>query len=818
MAELTEETKAQATGAALTPQINHLRIDAAAILRLQEELGVSQVLAQALVSRGLEDARSAADFLDPQMPETAPKLGAIDSATQRIVDAISNNEQIVVHGDYDSDGVCSTALLTRGLRGHGADVTPLVPEREQGYGLSQATVETIAGRGCKLLIAVDCGITAVEEVALAKRLGVDSIVVDHHRPRSDGQIPQALLVHPQLEDPDALPLCATAIAGFLLDRLDQMIGVADPASDGRKELSAIATVTDVMPLIGINRAIVARGLRELPSTQLVGLAALIRSSGTDPGSITSRTLGFAIGPRLNAAGRVQAAAAALDLLLTDDPDRAVELANQLEAANTERRAIQMDVRVAAEIQAAELGGTDAYVLAGEGWHPGVIGIVAGNIARERHRPTVVLSINGDSAVGSVRSVPGYNVAAALDRVGHLLTRHGGHMAAAGLTIDREKIDQFRDEFASDVAKTLSEELKRPVITVDAYVAPAQLNLVLAEDLARLEPSGEGNRSPVLCVPSVQCESPRKMGGGKHVRLTLRSGDTTAAAVAFNMVSPTETKWGERADVFGALEINEWKGRVEPRFNVSHIGAPQQLGVQPAVGASRTLDELFLPDPLLEEPAIGGEPRRVTLDMTAAGPAVAIAALAGEGNRVCALVADVSRRLEGLGVTHGNLALVDWEQFRSQSNLIAPFDNVLVLDPPNNPSDLELAARQGSGTIALAWRSAEIQFAAKIFEEALDINSRIRPLYSALRDQGEDAFALLSRLWLKPEKGGSSPRAVRLMVGILLECGLLEVDKETKWARTVHQKTDLNASARFVSAAQELAVGRRFRTALMERHP
>lgn len=783
---------------------------------LAARLGIGHVLAQVLVSRGYSDAARALRFLEPGPVVRPGNLGSLDAATERIAQAVRKRERIAVHGDYDSDGVCSTALLVRSLEAHGAQTVAMVPERVDGYGLSRTAIDRAAKAGCQLLVAVDCGITAVEEVDHARSQGMDVVVVDHHRPLPDGRLPNAVIVHPQLRSTSDLPMCATALAMFLMDSVDEALSSRTGSDNGRAELAAIATVTDVMPLTGVNRSIVAAGLRGLAQTSVLGLAALLETSGTDVARINARTVGFVIGPRLNAAGRVQSAAAALDLLLASDRERAMELAGQLEAANTERRAIQMDVRIAAQIQADEAGDSRSFVLAGNGWHPGVIGIVAGAIARDRHRPTVVLAIDGDEAVGSVRSIPGYDVTRALGACAPLLSRFGGHAAAAGLTIATSNIDDFRRKFNLAVDQTLTPDLLEPELKVDGFAAPSELTLDLAEELARVEPCGEGNPRPLLCVPSVICEDRRPMGNGSHIRFSMRSGSAVASAVAFNFKRESGVEWRGRLDVFGSLEPNEWRGRVEPRFVAQHIHAATHRGVSPVGGPEAWGIESLLmgPAPPPERSDHGVE--RATLDLTSAGPAAAVAIATACGDDVLAVCADAEHRMAALAVTRGGIDVVDWHSLRRDFPLASRFRTILVIDPPNSPVDLEVLARTGQGGLLLAWRESEIVFARRTFDEALDIESRVHVLHRQIGESGGGAWALLDGF--RRGDCSSSLEAMRLMLRVLQETGSVEVDVNAKEIRAEGMTPELGRSPAWVLSRTELIEGLEFHRALQERQP
>src|SRR3954470_6541510 len=362
----------------------------AAVARLQDELGVSHVVAQVLVRRGFTDPDGARAWLAAADAHPATDFCGIDAAVATIERHVAARTRITVHGDYDVDGVCSTAILVRALRSLGADVGWYLPSRlEDGYGLSAKTVERLAAEGTRLLLTADCAITAVDEVAAARAAGLDVVVTDHHAPRADGTLPDAPIVHPRLGGNPCTELCATAVAYKLAQAL---LGDRAELVDEDLDLVALATVADVVPLVDENRALVRAGLRALARTRKPGLRALMEISRVDPGTVDAAAIGFRLAPRINAAGRLHRADAGLELLLTEDPARGRAIAAELDAVNAERRDVETRILFAAEAQVAEYGPAAAYVLAADDWHPGVIGIVASRIAERHHRPAVLIAL------------------------------------------------------------------------------------------------------------------------------------------------------------------------------------------------------------------------------------------------------------------------------------------------------------------------------------------------------------------------------------------------------------------------------------------
>ncbi|HEV2974478.1 MAG TPA: single-stranded-DNA-specific exonuclease RecJ [Solirubrobacteraceae bacterium] len=556
-----------------TPRFEIAECPSEDVLRLRRELGVSGALAQVLVRRGLAEPERARAFLaaDERHPPSA--FAGIERAVATILAHVSTGRRITVHGDYDVDGVCSTAILLRALHALGADVDHYLPDRAgDGYGLAAATVRRLAARGTRLLISADCAITAVEEVALARELGLDVVVTDHHAPRADGALPDAPIVHPALCGYPCAELCATAVAYKLAQALYDRVG-RDPRELERElDLVALATVADVVPLRGENRAFVRRGLRTLAATSKPGLRALMRVARVDPGRVDERAIGFALAPRVNAAGRLYRADAGLELIMTEDPMRAAQIAEELDRANYERREVETRIRYDAEAQVAALGERSAYVLAGEGWHAGVIGIVAARLAERHHRPVVLIALDGERGRGSARSIPAFDLLGGLDACAEHMLRHGGHRAAAGLEIERASVAALAEAFAAHVARVLAPADLLGVERVDALVGGEELSMGLAEELQRLAPFGRGNPGVSLMLADATFADARAMGEGRHVRFTVHSRGARARAVAFGNGGTLPVAEGEPARATFKLEVHEWNGVSEPRLVLRHACA------------------------------------------------------------------------------------------------------------------------------------------------------------------------------------------------------------------------------------------------------
>jgi single-stranded-DNA-specific exonuclease len=603
-----------------------------AVQRLQRELGVSGTLAQVLVRRGLAEPARARAFIaaDEEHPYTA--FAGIDVAIATIRRHVEARTRITVHGDYDVDGVCSTAVLVRALRRLGADVDSYLPDRNgEGYGLNMDTIARLAARGTKLLLTADCAITAVAEVAAARKLGLDVVVSDHHSVRADGKLPDAPIVHPAVCGYPFAELCATAVAYKLAEGLQDASrgparaegGQADHrrALEGDLDLVALATIADVVPLLGENRTLVRRGLRALAGTLKPGLRALMTVARVDPSRVNERAVAFGLAPRLNAAGRLYRADAGLELILTEDAARAARVAQELDRINHERRGAERTIRFEAEALIAELGGVDghhALVLAGEGWHVGVIGIVASRLAETHHRPVVLIALDGDRGRGSGRGgCEAFDLLAGLTACAEHLRSYGGHRAAAGLEIEREHVAGFAAALDAYAGRVLRAGDMAPVERVDAVVDDAELGMTLAEELRGLAPFGQANPPVSLLFNEASFADIRPMGEGKHARFTVHSREGRARAVAFNTGGRLGVAEGEPAQATFALEVNEWGGVSEPRLVLRHARAAAappiedrrlaraSVSVQAPVAEGSVVEGPTVEEPVVEEPVVEG---------------------------------------------------------------------------------------------------------------------------------------------------------------------------------------------------------------------
>ncbi|HEY8722875.1 MAG TPA: single-stranded-DNA-specific exonuclease RecJ [Gaiellaceae bacterium] len=545
---------------------------------LAAELSLDEVTASVLVRRGYGSAEDARRFLDGALPGHDPfALGDMREAVETITAAVEAGARICVHGDYDADGICATALAVLLLRElcteeNGADVAWHLPSRfEEGYGLNAGTLTRLAEDGFELVLTVDCGITAVAEVEHARSLGLEVVVTDHHRPAES--FPACPVVAPLKGDYPFKGLCGTAVVWKLAQAL---LGLDHPFLERHLDVVALATVADVVPLVDENRALALLGLRRLAQTQKPGLRALMRVGGVDPAAVDEQSIGFRLAPRINASGRLCRPEAALTLLLTEDDREAKLLAEELETLNRERQMVEERILREAVDQVESWPEARrrrrGYVVAGEGWHEGVIGIVASRLVERYNRPVVMIAGTDGEWKGSGRSVPAFDLHGGLGACSAYLERFGGHRAAAGLTIAPERVETFAAAFAAHADEVLTEDDLRTVTRVDAIVPGAKLNLDLCSELGRLAPFGIGNPGVTLLVDGCEIADPSTVGDGKHLRFRVRQhGRDSGQAIAFGLGAQLDRFRREaRYDVAFRLQENRWNGVVSPQLVVRRV--------------------------------------------------------------------------------------------------------------------------------------------------------------------------------------------------------------------------------------------------------
>ena len=771
-------------------------------MRLADGLGVSQPVAALLARRGFATPDEARRFLAGDERHDPLTLPGAPAAIDSIRAHVRRGSRIVVFGDYDVDGVCATAVMLRTLRALGADPAWELPSRfGEGYGLSAGAVERLAVAGAELLITVDCAITAVDEVAAAKRAGLEVIVTDHHRPGDE--LPGCTVVHPALGGYSCPELCASGVA---LKLSEGLLGAA-PAAE-HLDLAALATVCDLVPLRDENRRIVKAGLVELSRTEKPGLRALMEVASVEPGAVDEQALGFRLGPRINAAGRMQRADAALELMMTDNAERAAEIADELDLLNRDRREAETSILFAADAACAAQADRAALVVAGEGWHPGVVGIVASRLVERWRRPCVVIALDGDAGRGSGRSIAPYDLHAGLQACAPHLLRFGGHRAAAGLDIERDRIDDFRGALAAHAGELLAPEDLMPAERVDAVVPGGSLGLPLAEELESLRPFGMGNPQPTLLVPAARVEAVAGMGKDRqHARFTVVTAGSRSRGVAFG--SPPRSIAGPDAgphDLALRLELNRWNGTVEPRV-VMRAMCPTQPGELRVLGEDGDFWERLEAALAASEPPSLDPPGTPIRDRRGEGFAGVAGDLLSSGEPVLVAVADLSRRRKSLaelvaGLAPAGMPVISWSALRRDPSIAQPFAHLVALDPPPGGATDPLLGR--CPLAHLAWTPAEAEFALDAYRWELDLRPPLEAAYRALKalEPGAAPEALEQALRGEGEHP-RGPEACALLVRVLGELALVEFrDRSACVLDAV--RTELDRSATFRECAERLA--------------
>ena len=533
--------------------------------------GYAPLAAMVLASRGIGDDRQARAYLDCNAPLLDPFLMTdMDKAAGRVGLAMSRGEKIAVFGDYDVDGITATCLLTDFLRRHGADVVSYIPGRlEEGYGLNPIAIHQLHAEDVKLIVTVDCGITAVSEAELCKQLGIDLVITDHHECKQT--LPAAVAVVDPHRCDGGYPHKNLSGVGMAFKLASALCGSQETVLEEYADMVCLGTVADVMPLQGENRVFVARGLESLAHTKRPGIAALMAECGCAPETVSASSIGFMLAPRINAAGRMGQIDLAVELFLTDDPDKAAEDARGLCELNRQRQAVESEIYRQAVSMLPMGKPPEAIVLADESWHQGVVGIVASRIAEEYACPTFLICLDGEHGKASSRSHGGFNLFASLSALSPLLESYGGHELAAGFTISRANIPEFRRQICALAAQYYTDDVPRTVLDVDCAVSPELLTLHNVDSLQMLEPCGNGCPKPVLMMKNLTIDRISMVGGGRHMRLRLCSGHTYLNAIYFSANPQTVSiQPGDLVDVAFTPQVNEFRGTRTVQMNVIDI--------------------------------------------------------------------------------------------------------------------------------------------------------------------------------------------------------------------------------------------------------
>ena len=799
------------------------------VARLQEALACPEPLAWVLARRGLTDPAEARAFLASDGPLDPPEaIPGITEAADRLASAVRGGERIVVHGDYDCDGICSTAILVRALETRGARVRSFLPSRfTDGYGVNIATIERLADEGCDLLVTVDCGTSAVEALERAVELGIESIVCDHHL--AGGRRPPAIMANPALgRAVDPLPAAAGVtfkLTQALASRLDGDGQLAPDPLEGL-DLVALATVADAVPLVGENRRLVAKGLAALRASPRPGIAALCAAAGISPRGVDARALGWSLGPAVNASGRMSHPDRALTLLLAADGPQTHALATELWNLNMERRTVEQGVTQEAiamiEASPPEVLEGHALVVAAEGWHEGVVGIVASRLVDRFGRPAIVMTIDGDGAKGSGRSLPGVDLHALVASASGPLERWGGHAGAIGLQLPTVQIAAFRAGLVAAAASVQAAITRARVRTVDAVVGIRDLTLPNAEALESLQPFGTGNPEVRLAVPGCVVEAASTMGeGGRHLQLRLRAGAAHARSVGWSMGHRLpHIAVGVRHDVVVQLAVDRWQELVGPKVTLEgldplvdagavaaqceqpcDVACPDRIGTQ---SLRDLIDGTEVPPP---SPPRGAPPLGVR-DRRGDGTVVAtLAALAGADRGVVAIVADTGHRRAMLADVMGPHRLgvevavlgghrCDLDALRRRIAMAADRPGLLILEygvladvelpldvhvalvdpPPDAESVAWVEARASGRWLHLLWGDDELAFARIVAQGRWELRPVAAALWRVLADGEHRAWgADLDRELLGASGLMRPPGVVADAVMALSQIGALRVD-------------------------------------------
>jgi single-stranded-DNA-specific exonuclease len=533
--------------------------------------GYAPLSAMVLAGRGICDPRQADRYLDSCAPLHDPFLMTdMDLAAGRVGLAMTRGEKIAVFGDYDVDGITATCLLTDFIRRHGGNCVPYIPGRmEEGYGLNPIAIRQLSAEGVTLIVTVDCGITAVEEAQLCKQLGVDLVITDHHECKQ--VLPEAVAVVDPHRPGDGYPHRELSGVGVAFKLAAALCGSQEEVLEDYADMVCMGTVADVMPLHGENRRFVAKGLEALRSTQRPGIAALMKQSGCDMHSISASSVGYILAPRINAAGRMGRIELATELFLTQDTQRAEELAKGLCELNRQRQSVESDIYSQAISMLPEGEIPPAIVLADETWHQGVVGIVASRIAEEFCCPTFLICLDGEHGKASSRSYGGFNLFTSLSALSPLLESYGGHELAAGFTINRGRIGQFRQQICALAQDFYMDDTPRTVLEADCAIRPELLTLANVQSLEALEPCGNGCPKPLLVMEDMTVERMSQVGGGRHMRLRLRRGRYAFNAIYFSATPESASiVCGDAVDVAFHPQINEFKGERSVQMNIQDL--------------------------------------------------------------------------------------------------------------------------------------------------------------------------------------------------------------------------------------------------------
>ncbi len=544
------------------------------VKQISENHNISTLLAQILINRNIVDDSQIDIFLQPKRNDFHDPFLMLDmeKATDRIMQAIKNKEKTIIYGDYDVDGITSITVLKKFLQERGLETDYYIPNRlEEGYGLNVDAIQEIAQKKYKLMITVDCGVSGIEEIKLANSKGIETIVTDHHEQLDE--LPAAYaIINPKRRD-NTYPFRGLAGVGVvfkLIQAISKKLGLDEKEYLKYLDIVCIGTISDIVPLIDENRVIAKLGLMLVECTKNIGLKELI--SETKYKNIDSTMISFAIAPRINACGRMGKQEEALQLFLTENLEEAKEITKKLERYNSERQETEKNIfeQAIEKIETENLKELNSIVLASENWHHGVIGIVASRITEKFYKPTILICIEGDEGKGSGRSVPGFDLHQALVDSSQFLKKYGGHEMAVGLSLEREKINDFKKYF-EEISKAKNVKQLIPVINIDCEITKKELNKKTIEQIKLLEPFGEKNKQPLVIYKNLKITSIRSLSEGKHLKLMLKDDNEIVNAIGFNLGElSNEYLIGDKVDIVGTIETNAYNGQEQIQINLKDI--------------------------------------------------------------------------------------------------------------------------------------------------------------------------------------------------------------------------------------------------------
>ena len=550
------------------------QVDNKKVEQIQQKYGVNKLLATILANRGIVEEKQIDKFLHPKRSDfyNPYEMPDMEIAVNRIAKAIENKEKTIIYGDYDVDGITSVTVLKSFLEERGLKVDEYIPNRlNEGYGLNNKAVETIASQGYTLMITVDCGISAIEEVKYANELGIETIITDHHEPGNE--LPDALAVVDAKRKDNKYPVRTLAGVGVvfkLLQAIGMRLGLEEKEYLKYLDIVCIGTISDIVPLVDENRVIVKLGLKLVEQTKNLGLRSILKSAGYS--KIDSTTISFGVAPRINASGRMGHQEDALKLFLSKEINEVNELTQKLNDYNRIRQETEKNIYAEAikQIEKDNLAKRNTIVVMGKNWHHGVIGIVSSKITEMYFKPSILLCEEDDYGKGSGRSIPGFDLYEALTECKDFIDRFGGHSMAIGINIKKENFENFKDKLEEIATQKHIEDIV-PILKIDAQVSLDEISKDMVDSLKELEPFGEENKTPLFVFKNLKIDSIRALSEGKHLKLTLKDSKNIVNAIGFNLGELTnEYKIDDRVDVVGNLEINSFNGMENIQINIKDI--------------------------------------------------------------------------------------------------------------------------------------------------------------------------------------------------------------------------------------------------------